>query len=161
MRGLSLVEVLVSVFILGILVIGILNVMDLGSENYHINAGSLELQRQAFQALDWMINELREADITSITPLDADSDQIVFDAPGGDSGIQYYRDINDANGDGSIDQVIREYPPGTRKVLANRITRLKFTHSSPFLDINISTAQTVRQKQLSFALKERVMLRNE
>jgi prepilin-type N-terminal cleavage/methylation domain-containing protein len=160
MRGFTLVEVLVSAAILGVLAIGIYGVLNVGNIMYYIDIGMLELQQNARQGMDRMINELREASNIQISVLASDSDRIVFNSYKG-TGIQYYRDINDVNSDGVVNQIIRQDPSGSRKVLANGITRLKFSHSSPYLTIEIRADKTAKQRPLSLSLKEAVALRNE
>jgi len=160
MRGFTLVEVLVSATILGILAAGIYGVLDAGNKMYYNDMGLLELQQSGRQGMEAMINELREAGNIQITTLDNDTDQILFNSYKG-IGVQYYRDINDLNSDGIVNQIIREYPLGSRRVLANNVTRLKFLHTSHYLTIEIRTEKTIRQRPLSFSLKENVALRNE
>jgi prepilin-type N-terminal cleavage/methylation domain-containing protein len=160
MNGFTLVESLVCALILGILTAGIYGVLDVGNNMYYDETGLLELQQNARQGMDLMINELREASNIEVTVLDSDSDQVVFDNYKG-IGYQYYRDINDDNGDGFVNQIICEDSSSNRMVLANDVTRLKFVHSTPYLTIEIGTEKTVRQRQLNFSLKENVALRNE
>jgi len=160
MKGFTLVEFLVSAVILSIIVIGIYGVLNVGNIMYYSDIGLLELQQNARQGMEKMINELREASNIQISTLDDNSDQIVFNNYKG-VGIEYYRDINDLNGDGIVNQIIRQDPSGSREVLANNITRLKFLLSSPYLTIEVKAEKSVRQIPLSFSLKENVALRNE
>lgn len=160
MKGFTLVEVLVSAVILAIVAAGIYGVLNAGNLIYYNDMGLLELQQDVRRGMEAMINELREASNIQITALDSDSDQIIFNSYQG-AGVCYYRDINDSNADGIVNQAIREYPSGARKVLANNITRLKFSHISPYLTIEIKADKTARQRPLSISLKENVALRNE
>ena len=162
-RGLSLLEIMVSALILAFIVIGLTEVLNIGALTFPIDSAWLDLQQQTRQAMEWMTKDLREtkkADI-QINVLNADSDQITFNTVD-QTQVKFYRDASDANNDGRVDQVIYEYPAGTRKVLANYISRLKFSTGPAFiLRIEVRAAQTIRQKPLSFPLIEQVRLRNE
>lgn len=160
MKGFTLVEVLVSAAILAILAGGVYGVLNAGNIMYYNDMGLLELQQNARQGMEAMINELREASNIQITVLDSNSDRIVFSSYKG-IGIQYYRDVNDINSDGIVNQAIREDPLGSRRILANNITKLKFSHSSPYLTIEIIAGKTVMQRSFSVSLKENAVLRNE
>ena len=162
--GLTLIEVLVSALILSFLVIGITGVLNIGNLAFPVDMALVELQQQARQALFSMTKELRKAvdmNESCITTIDADSDQITFNTIDGSTGVKFYRDISDVNSDGIVDQVIREYPSGTRKILANDIARLKFSFVASVIKIEIRADRVLRQQTLSFPLTEKVRLRNE
>jgi hypothetical protein len=82
--------------------------------------------------------------------VDANSDTITFTTPTA-NGVQYYRSNN---------QVVREYPSGTTRVVANRIARLKFTLSGSVLKIDLRADQTSQGRTFSFSLSEKVRIRN-
>lgn len=159
-RGFTLLEVLISAVIFTFLIIGITEVLNIGNWAFPTDLGWVDLQQQSRQAMGWMTKELREGKNIQITVINTDSDQITFNTID-KNGVKYYRDIDDVNNDGVVNQVIREYPAGTRKILANYITRLKFSQSNPILRIDVRSDQTVRKKALSFSLTEQLRLRNE
>ncbi|MCG8430606.1 MAG: prepilin-type N-terminal cleavage/methylation domain-containing protein, partial [Candidatus Omnitrophica bacterium] len=127
-KGYSLIEVLVSVAILTILAIAVYDVLLVGQDTFYAGIGKVDLQAQVRLSFTWITRELREAGSFNITALSATDDRLSLDTPN-EIGILYYRDITDANGDGLTTQVIREYPSGTRRVVANSITSLTFTPS--------------------------------
>jgi type II secretory pathway component PulJ len=162
-RGFSLAETLIAAAIFAFLIVALTSVLNIGNLSYPVNTGYLELQQQVRQAMAWLVKEAREADASSvvITVLGADSDRLVFNTPT-KSNVQYYRDTADINGDGRINQLIREYPAGARRVVAGDITRLKFTHSpSTVLNIEVRSDKTVMLRALSFSFAEKVRLRND
>lgn len=159
MKGFTLVELLVCLLILGVVFTGIYGVLNVGNAGYLTDTSLMLLQQEARKVLHPLNIDLRNAGNPVVTVLDANSDRITFNTYGG-TGISYYRDINDANGDGITDQVIREYPAGTRKVLANDITRLKFILVGNVVQAEVVAAKTVRLRPLSFTLKSQIRLRN-
>lgn len=160
MRAFTLIEVLISIVIFGLLIVSIYSVLNVGSNTYYTETGLSSLQQEARRALEWMTRELRESTSRTISVIDANNDRITFNTITA-SNIQYYRDRNDINGDGVTNQVIREYPAGIRKILANDITKLKFSESSNFLEIQLEAGKTSMRRELSFPLKGKVNLRNE
>ncbi|MFZ5800939.1 MAG: hypothetical protein ACOY3D_06160, partial [Candidatus Omnitrophota bacterium] len=124
-----------------------------GSSIYYVDLGTLDLHQQTRNAMDWMVREIREAGASSvsITVIDANSDRITFNTPN-ETGIQYYRNGN---------QVIREYPSATTRVVGNNINRLKFTQTGSLLQIQLRAEKTALNRPLSFSLTEQVRMRND
>lgn len=175
MKGFTLLEILVSVLILGLLVCGIYTVMNVGNLIYSEDINLLGLQQQVRQGMDRMVNEIRESKPSEISIVEANT-KIIFKIPPevyGDpwiGSISYYRDVNDANNDAVIDQIIREYPSGTRKILANDITSLSFSIAGDVVEIALAAKKSAGTRQLCFpapceepprTFKEIVKLRNE
>lgn len=153
MKGLTLVEVLIVVFIFSLMAGGLYIILLGGSLIYYTDLGALDLHQQARNAMDWMVREIREANASSvsITVIDANNDRITFNTPS-ETGIKYYRSAN---------QVIREYPAATNKVVGNDITRLKFSQTDGLLQIQLTANKTAMNRSLSSLLTERVRLRND
>ncbi len=156
MKGFTLIEVLVTTVILTFIIAGIFAVLNVADMNWHSDMGLLDLQQQARQAMDVMVKEIRQStQDTSLCPsgitranLNAKiSFYVVPQIYGGScvGPISYYRDTQDLNYDGVTDQLIREYPQNTRKILANGITTLSFPPNS---DINIVNIQLAAQKNI-------------
>lgn len=161
MKAFTLIEVLVVALIFSFLAIGITQVMNLGNVVFPVDLGQMQLQQQTRQAIQWMTRELRQASTDPIDPvIGIGNNRITFDSFG-DLGISYYLDTGDANGDGLVNQIIREFPAGSRRIVANSITGLTFTFNDPLIRIDINAGQTVLGKNLTFALVEQVRLRNE
>ncbi len=174
MKGFTLVEVLVSVLILGLLVAGIYAVLNIGSMVFREDINLVGLQQQARRVMDTMINEIRESKSSEINSVCASS-SITFNTTPAVYGnpwvgpISYYLDGSDANNDGVVNQVIREYPPNTRKILANDITSLSFCLTGNIVEIQVAAQKDIGARQLCFpgpcenprkTLKETVWLRN-
>lgn len=160
MRAFTLVEVLVSLLILSVVLAGVYAVFNIGNTSYLIDISLMRLQQDARQGMQALVKELRNSNNIAVTALDANNDKITFNTYSG-SGISYYRDLSDANADGVTTQIIREYPLGTRKVIASNITRLKFTYANHIVITDITASSTVRRRALSYPLKSQVRIRNE
>ncbi len=160
MRGFTLIELLVSAVILSIIIAGVYMFSIMGEKTYITDVVLLDLQQQLRQAMSWMTREIREAKDIQNGTIDNDSDWIQFNTFN-ETNIRYYRDINDVNNDGVVNQVIREYPSGTRRILANDITRLKFYLIGNISRIELEASKVALQRTLSLSLTEQVKLRNE
>jgi prepilin-type N-terminal cleavage/methylation domain-containing protein len=173
MRGFTLVEILVSVVILAFLFAAIYGVLNIGNIIFKDDMTLVQLQQQARQAMDGMIREIRQAKRETGRPITItlDGSEIEFYIPSFSNPISYYRDVNDVNNDGIIDQVIREYPPQIYKILANDITALNFSNPGYVVGIQLAAKLAARGRELCFpvpycndtskTLKEKVRLRNE
>lgn len=157
--GLTIFELLVSAAIMSIIGIGIFNVLMTGQGTFATGIGQIDLQGQARVALTWIGRELREASSVTISPLGSDDDLIVFSTPG-ESSIRYYRDVADSNSDGASDQLIREYPSGTYRIIASRISSLEFSENAGIVDIDLAVSSNSAGAQVQRSLKRRVALRN-
>jgi len=160
MKAFTIIEVLIVVVIFSFLAIGITGVMNLGNLTFPIDLGQVNLQHQVRQAMQWLSRELREA---SAVTYGADYKSVTFNSYSG-SGIAYYLDASDVNGDNLTNQIIREFPAGSRRVIANDISELLFTPDTVnplLLRVDISAGRTVMNKALTFSLAEQVRLRNE
>ena len=173
MKGFTLVEILVSVLILGFLFAAIYGVLNIGNIIFKDDITLVQLQQQARQAMAAMVKEIRESKSSEIT---IQNNEITLKIPPEVYGnpwvgpISYYRDVNDANSDGVVDQVIREYPQNTRKILGNDITALSFSLAGDVVVIELAAKKASRGIDLCFpspcanpqkTLKETVRLRNE
>ena len=171
MRGFTLIEVLVSFGILIIVFAGVFAVLNVGQMNFGTGMASLDLQQQARQAMDGMTKEIRQSRVNNIT-ISTDRTMVDFTVPINittnpitySSVISYY--LNADN------QIIREHPTETTKVLANDIRNLSFCciggsdcfdyQNSTTVQIQMEATKSVRQRNLtSFNLTEQVRLRNE
>jgi len=159
-RAFTLVEVLVAMFIFSMLLGGIFMVLNTGELTYNVDVGIISLQRQARQAMDTMVNELRNAKSQSIPSGGA---SITFDKSV-DTGVMFY--VNGSN------QLVREFPSGTTRVLCNKVSSINFCchhdnscdtvcSAADSVQIQLNTANTVRNKNINFAVKGQVNLRNE
>ena len=158
MKGFILVEALVAILILSFIMAGIFGVLHIGGSTYHTSLGLVELQQQSRGAMDRLTRELRQSkasDLSIISP-----GEITFYVPPTNYGaawigpIRYY--LNNLD-----NRIIREYPTGTEKIVANDISSLNFSLNDDLLDIQLTAARTVRGKNLSFSLDDQVRFRHE
>ncbi|MDP2905227.1 MAG: hypothetical protein Q8O22_02850 [Candidatus Omnitrophota bacterium] len=167
MKGLTLFEILVAVLIVAFIIGGMFGVLNVSTTNYDINLASLNLQRQARQAMSWLSREIRQARLSTImTGLDANNNNTVtFDTLDA-VGIRYYVERTVVSGK-TFWQLKREYPPGTVVVKANDITTLLFparSVGSSIQRISLEAGKTFfsggTQRSLTFSLAEQVQVRN-
>ena len=166
--GFTLLEVFVSVAILSIIGVSVLMVLNMGNMSWQTDMGLVNRQQQVRQAMHGMSRELRQcsSDNSNITinSTGARIDFLMSDDYGNYTySISYYLDNN---------QIIREHPASTTRVLANYIDDLSFCcwHGSSCdtscgdadgVEIKIEAERVIRQGELLFNLTERVKLRNE
>ena len=173
LTGFSLIEVLVSIAIFTFIVTGIYGVLNVGAISYNTDMCLLDLHQYARHSANWMTKELREtaAEDIAIVVIDVDDARITFDTPN-ETGIQFYRDIGDINSDSITKQIIREYPSGTYRILANDIGNLSFCcvhdggcdddcSAANVVRIQLTADRTVLGRDLSFPVRVKVRVRNE
>lgn len=153
LTGFTFAETMVSTLIFSILAIAILSVLTIGQKAWHSDTGKVELQQQARLAMDGMTREVRESSSSGITqPADGlNSARLDFSVAEAAGTISYYLENN---------QLIREYPAGTEKILANDVETVDFSLSGDVLTIELDLGKTVYGADLNFSLKEQVRLRN-
>ena len=151
--GFTFAETMVCALIFGILAVAILSVLIVGQKAWHSDTGKVELQQQARLAMDGMIREARESGSADITqPADgANSARLDFTTSESAGTISYYLDGN---------QLVREYPADTERILANDVEAVDFSLSGDILTIELDLGKTVYGADLDFSLKEQVRLRN-
>ena len=181
-NGFTLAEVLVCVALISFIAAGIYEVFIVANRSWHSDSGMVDLQQAARKAMDGMTREIRQSKPSEIT---LQNNQITFSLPDPDSDewigdIKYYLDTNDVNNDNKANQIIREYPVGTYKVLAEDIDSLSLCwlqdsgdcneQASNVARIQLKAKRTVYGREVCFpapcadngkVLEEKVRLRNE
>ena len=76
-KGFSLIEMMVVVVILGLIVLGLVTFFTGGAKSWVAGQSQLEAQRNARQAMDIMVREIREASEVTTN----DDTKIIFDTP--------------------------------------------------------------------------------
>jgi len=76
-KGFSLIEMMVVVVILGLIVLGLVTFFTGGAKSWVAGQSQLEAQRNARQAMDIMVREIREASEITTT----NDTEIIFDTP--------------------------------------------------------------------------------
>jgi len=76
-EGFSLIELMVVVVIIGLIVLGLVTFFTGGARSWISGQGQLEAQRNARQAMDRMVREIREASEVTTN----NDTEIIFDTP--------------------------------------------------------------------------------
>ena len=80
-KGFSLIELMVTVVILGLIVLGLVTFFTGGARSWIAGQSQLEAQRNARQAMDRMVREIREGKNITNNSYDSDGDTIVVSIP--------------------------------------------------------------------------------
>jgi len=161
-NGFTLVEILISTLIFGVIIGGILAVLKVADMSWHTDMGLLDLQQQLRMAVDGMSREIRQTSHSRILGITNGGSRVDFTLPGITNAVSYYL---------SNSQIIREHPVGEMKVLASDTNILNFCcvggagctdcGNAHVIQITAQATKTVRNRPLSFSLKEQVRFRNE
>jgi len=161
MRGFTLLEILISLTIMSLIVAGIFAIINVADVTWNTDMVLLDIQQQARLAMDGMTREARQAKPSDIT-VSEEGGRIDFLVPNVSNAVGYYLQGN---------QIIREHPTGTTKILANYINVLNFCcvggsgcadcANARILQVQIQATKTMKGRTATFPLTEKVMLRNE
>ena len=110
-RGFILIELMIVVLILGLITLGLVTFFTGGTKSWVAGQSQLEAQRNARQAMDRMVREIREA--SEITT--SNDEKIIFNTPW-ETGITYEL---------SVDTINRNNNP-----LINNVSNLDFDYPS-------------------------------
>ncbi|MEI6437771.1 MAG: prepilin-type N-terminal cleavage/methylation domain-containing protein [Candidatus Omnitrophota bacterium] len=152
-RGYTLLEILFTVAIFSVVILGVYGVLLTGDIVFNKDMTLLEMESQSRNAIDRIVREVRQASSQVITANynGTTNDKILFTTPSY-AGVQYYL---------SGTALVREYPAGTVVKLASNINLLKFTLVGSLLTIQTQASQTLYNSAVTFPLIEKVRLRNE
>ena len=165
----SLVECMVAMAIFLMIAGGIYTTVATSENSWSVNKVKIELQQELRKAMEWMINDLRQAGNTSITNVPADGTwytTITFkDASSVTSGtlqwaantVQFVR-----GGTGSVQ--LQRISGGVTKVLAQRMSSLQFRRQSTtsnILEVSMAAQSTsFKGIPVNYQLNFSVQLRN-
>jgi len=111
----------------------------------------LGLVQEIRQGMDGMTREARQSSFNQAAVSMAGA-RLDFFTPGSNTVISYYVQNN---------QLIREYPVGTTKVLANHINQINFISSANMLQIQVTANKTtIGNRALSISSVQQVKWRN-
>ena len=153
-KGFSLIEVLVSVAILSVVMLGAYGVLITGQKIYFLDSTLLEMEQQTRNMIDRLVRESRAASSQVIVTNynSTTNDKITVYSPTTPLGVQYY--LSGTN-------LLRVYSGVTTNIASN-VSLLKFTLSGSLLTINARADKTIyTTKTISFPLTVQVRLRNE
>jgi hypothetical protein len=140
--------VLLATLLGSVILVALLAVFQAGDETWKDNAAWIKLQRNTRQAMEGMTRELRRAESSSVN-VSGDGDQIDFMI--GNNTVSYYL---------SGEQILREHPENTTRVLGNDITVLQFDDSDGVITIGMTAQTDAGLRTYSFPLTSKVRLRN-
>ncbi len=148
--GFTLIEALISTALM-IIIAGIVFVaFNTASSVGFINTDFIYLQQQTRQTIDGMSREIRQNRVADGVNISSGCARIDFTIGG--NAISYYLNANS--------QIIREYPAGTTRIIANRISSLCFSAGGNIVQINVTATTNSQGRNLSFALAAKVAMRN-
>lgn len=122
-KGFSIVELMVVVVILSIIVLGLVSIFSGGTRSWISGQSQLEAQRNARQAMDYMVRELRLSDKV-IQSFDHIIKVRIPDLNGTSSqyNVQY-------SWSGTAhDPVVRHMSPGGTNIIIDDVLNLEFTY---------------------------------
>jgi type II secretory pathway component PulJ len=153
-KGFTILEAVMSLTILSFLLLGVYGVLHTGNIVYTKDSYLLEMQQQARSAMDRIVRDIREGSSPVITTINSSVDTLTFNTPSS-TGAQYY--LSGAT------LMRRPSTNGAAAPVASNISLLKFTDSSPVLEIRTQASKSLYDNTLtiSFPLREKVRMRNE
>lgn len=169
--GLTLIEIIVVIFLFSIISAAIFSVLATGRNSLTSGESQIGVQQACRNGLDAMVKELRQAGVSTITGVPANSanySSIMFQIPAAiaETGITWSGNIQYTLGGLNGSQLIRTQS-GSQRVLANNISALSFNRASANPNVvNISiTAQKntfpgFTARQTNITLVSNVRLRN-
>ena len=167
--GFTLVESIVTVFIFAMILSGVYATLAVGDDSWQTNKTKIELQQEARKAMEYMINDLRQAGDASITNVPANNtwySTITFKIPSGVSSGSITWNNNSivlAKGGTGNSQLIRTYA-GNPKILAQNLQSIQFRRQSTSPDILEVSIQeqgvTAKNRTLTYTLNFSLQLRN-
>jgi type II secretory pathway pseudopilin PulG len=164
MKGMTLVEILVTFGILGLILAGVYQILNIGMVSWQEDRVMQQIQQDVRGSLENMNRELRMADGADVTVASAaGANRVdVSSVPGITGAVSYYL---------SGGQLVREDATGNVLTLCGDIQSLTFCcvggadcsncASANFVEVAITASDTARNRALSFSLTEKVRFRNE
>jgi prepilin-type N-terminal cleavage/methylation domain-containing protein len=158
-RGFTLVEVMVTVGLFSVVLMGLYVVLVSGNILYNNDTSLLDMEGQCRNAVERIVKEVRQSSSHVITANynGTTNDKIMFCVPSitscsSSTGIQYYLTNTD---------LVREYPSGTSVTIASNISRLNFSIVGSLLTIRATASEVGYKGTVTYPLTENVRLRNE
>ena len=168
-KGFTLVEVLVVVVIFTFLAMGIYAVALVGERTFQVNKVKIELQQELRKALEWMVNDLRQAGNVSISDVPADGtwySTITFKTPAGitagaldwnNNSIQFVRG-------GPENKELQRIEAGNTRVIAYDMQSLQFRRQAirpRILEVAMGAQKdALSGEPMSYQLNFSIQLRN-
>ncbi|MFH1771595.1 MAG: hypothetical protein ABH872_02155 [Candidatus Omnitrophota bacterium] len=158
-KGLSFVEIIVSVVIITFLVMSVMMSFNVGNNAWHTEMALLDLQQGTRLALDGMSREIRQGENVNVAGANS---MISFNMEGTSKTIHYYLWIdNKIYRDLANQSCIVTWDGNLCKTLANDISVLTFDKTGDAVKIVVESVKTSRGRTYNFSLAEIVKLRND
>jgi len=157
MKGFTLVEIMITLLILGVLCGALMVIFSASKSAYDASMASADLQASGRQALEAMNRELRQSDLSTLTITGGNRINLriptdIAASPATLSGmISYYVSNN---------QLLREHPVGITRVIGTNISQIVFSLTNNQLSVTLTASKTVRQRAYTLAVKEQILIRN-
>lgn len=167
--GLTLVEIIITLFILLLLIGAILTVLTTGRISWQIGDVRIELQQELRKGMDWITEELRQGGSSTISDVPADGswyDTITFRKPEGvidgnivweDEEIQYL--LGGLNGRQLLRKVGDEERVLANNILSFQVRRKPLTPDIVEIALQ-SEKRTIRGHLIELDLNFQLKLRN-
>lgn len=171
-KGLTLIETMVVIAIIGILSSSIIGVLLIGESSWHSGEAQIQVSQEGRRGLSSMVRELRQTRSSTITTVPADDNyynSIAFSIPSDTDG-----DGDAIDPSGNIEwsvpiryslnnnQLLRT--SGATTVLANNVSALQFRRQSispDILEISLQTQKTTtEQRVIRLSLTSKIKMRN-
>jgi prepilin-type N-terminal cleavage/methylation domain-containing protein len=152
MKGFTLIETLFSISLVAALAATLYGVLSSGTAIYMKDTALLDVEQQARNAMERIVQDVRSSKSHVITTISAGDHKIIFDTPT-KTGLGYYK---------TGTQLTRLDPTGTTASIASDISFLTFSPlTGNVLTIVVTAQKTIYQHPVSFSLTQKVRLRNE
>lgn len=176
--GFTLVEIIVTAFILVIIIGALIAVLNIGNFSNSISTAKLELQQDVRRTIDWIVKDLRQTQRTKLTVINEAGSSVLFvDLVNNeiftDPQFRICQDHDGTNVIWSSNQigytfdalnhkVIRTDSAGSQSWAFNNISNLEFRKiGMDMLSITVSGEKTVRGNiKPTYTLQTEVKLRN-
>jgi len=168
-RGMTMTEVMVTTLIFSFIIAGLYAAGAVGQNNWDVNDVQIGLQQELRKAMEWMINDLRQAGNASIVDVPADGNwytTITFKTPSGVTGGSIDWNANSIQFvlGGSSSNQLQRLEASQTKIIAQNIQTLQFrrlTTSPDILEVNmLAQNSTVKGTQVDYQLDFEIQLRN-
>lgn len=155
-RSFTLVEVLISILLLSVILLGVYGVLITGNTVFMKDSTLLDMEQQTRNAIDRIVREVRQASSQNIITnyQGSTNDYIQFFTPTAPTpnGLKYY--LSGTN-------LVRVNNTGVTQNVASNMSLLKFSLTGSLLTIQATANKTIYGATISFPLVEKVRLRNE
>lgn len=157
MKGFTLIEVIVSTAIMSVIILALLTACNAGQSAYSSSDKIMDVMQVIRHPVQSMMNEIRQSKPTDVVITNSGA-KIQFVIPKTLNPVSYSQDISyyvNAN-----NQLVREHPLGTTKILASNIDSINFSIAANRLQLNLQARARLKHQDLVLPVSEIITLRN-